>query len=219
MKRRHVCNWLRPIYESGQKPKAIICETVSFAGLDRKAQLAAINAAEQWWISELRYMGFRLTNHTDGGDGHHGFRMSEETIRKVAAKNRGRKRSEETRKRNSEAQLARDPSSYPRGETHHQFGKSITPGHRDALRKGLIKYNSDPAARRYVPMSVEERKKQSERHRGANNVNTKINDQIATEIFLSEGRQIDTARRYAVSANIVNRIKRRKVWVHVTSKL
>jgi len=56
-------------------------------------------------IAFFRSEGFKLCNLTDGGDGTVGYKRSDELNERVAAKNRGQKRSEEAIKRISLAHL------------------------------------------------------------------------------------------------------------------
>lgn len=46
---------------------------------------------EQWWICQMKAWGFRLTNHTIGGEGQSGTKQSEESNKKRSLSLKGRK--------------------------------------------------------------------------------------------------------------------------------
>lgn len=54
---------------------------------------------EQYWISQMKIWGFKLTNLTDGGDGNQNQHFSKETIELRASKIRGIPRDEETKRK------------------------------------------------------------------------------------------------------------------------
>jgi hypothetical protein len=51
--------------------------------------------------------------------------------------------------------------------------------------------------------------------RGKNNPSATITDEIALAIFCAEGRQVDVAKMFNVSADIVRGIKRKTTWKHI----
>ena len=57
---------------------------------------------EQYWISQIKSWGFKLTNLTIGGDGNQNQYFSKESIEKRASKIRGIPRDSETKKKISE---------------------------------------------------------------------------------------------------------------------
>jgi len=57
---------------------------------------------EQYWISQFKSWGFKITNLTSGGDGNQDQVFSYESLEKKAEKLRGRPRDEETRRKISE---------------------------------------------------------------------------------------------------------------------
>lgn len=61
-------------------------------------------------IAELRYHGFELTNHTDGGEGASGYKVSPETRAKISAIHKGRVKSEQERLNMSLAQTGKPKS-------------------------------------------------------------------------------------------------------------
>ncbi len=74
---------------------------------------ASLDAAETYWITQLVALGFRLTNHTMGGEGNVGWKQSPEAKAKISASMRGNKNtagrqlSPETRARISAAMKGR----------------------------------------------------------------------------------------------------------------
>lgn len=60
---------------------------------------------EQYWISQCKTWGFKLTNLTEGGEGMCGLKPSAESIAKMVAKNTGKKRSLETCLRIAESKM------------------------------------------------------------------------------------------------------------------
>lgn len=71
-----------------------------------------LNYAERYWIAELRYLGHDLVNHTIGGDGTSGYKLSDET----------RKRISEVRIASGVAKGDKNPRFGIRGEAHPMFG-------------------------------------------------------------------------------------------------
>lgn len=58
-------------------------------------------------ILEMKYFGYPLVNHTNGGEGTSGMKQSAETIAKRVEKNTGKKRTDESKKRISDSLLGR----------------------------------------------------------------------------------------------------------------
>lgn len=92
----HKEKWIFSLYKLGLTPELVIIETT----IETKA-----NEAEQFWIAEYRAEGFQLTNGTDGGEGFFGYKPSKETIEKITAIHRGKKRSPEETIRLSKLRL------------------------------------------------------------------------------------------------------------------
>ena len=66
--------------------------------------------AECFWISQFKALGFNLTNHTDGGEGCLGRKMSSEVKEKLRSINLGSTRTESARLKISDAQRGRKQS-------------------------------------------------------------------------------------------------------------
>lgn len=77
----HKYCWIRSLLKSGLRPEIKIVETCSEENWKDK---------ERFWIAHFLNEGADLANHTKGGDGVEGFRLSKSTIASIAAKNRGR---------------------------------------------------------------------------------------------------------------------------------
>lgn len=88
-KMTHKNNWLKQLIAGGQKPIVII--------LERYDSPNELPEAEKEVIAYYRFLGCKLLNGTDGGDGCLGRILSEETKRKIATSNTGKKQSLETR--------------------------------------------------------------------------------------------------------------------------
>lgn len=86
--------WVRKLDAGGVRPELVVIEAVP---------LEERESAEGRWIADLRSAGHRLTNMTDGGGGTPGFRHDPATVAKFAAKHRGFKFSDESRRRLSRA--------------------------------------------------------------------------------------------------------------------
>lgn len=75
-------NWLRKLKKLGLKP---IIEIVEELPSEENA-----GDAEKFYIAYFRYLGFRLTNLTEGGEGKGGYTVSEKTKKKISATQGGR---------------------------------------------------------------------------------------------------------------------------------
>lgn len=88
----HSRRWVAGLLADGAKPDMFIFEHCD--------DTAGANEAECFWIASMRLAGCDLTNRTFGGDGQSpGYSPSQETIRKVSAKTKGMKRTEEQKER------------------------------------------------------------------------------------------------------------------------
>jgi hypothetical protein len=97
--RTHKASWLKSLAALGMRAQIETIEEME--GPDGLA------SAERFWISQFRALGFKLTNHTDGGDGMHGFSPSVETRRKLSVATKGRARPEEVRRHISEGKTGK----------------------------------------------------------------------------------------------------------------
>lgn len=83
------------------------------------------------WIAALRSSGFELCNLTDGGEGPSGNKKSPEVVEKTARAHRGMKRSEETKRKISEAKKGK-PKAPISEETKAKISAAMR-GKRNAL--------------------------------------------------------------------------------------
>jgi hypothetical protein len=106
-RKSHKISWLKSILKKGYRPKIEILDQVD----DNDWQFW-----EQYWISQLKYWGFNLTNLTEGGQGGNGYKHSEESREKMRKSKLGIKLSEEHKLNISEAvkQKAEENSFYNR---------------------------------------------------------------------------------------------------------
>lgn len=72
----HRHKWLRALSKAGVEPEAFAIETVGNSSWEE---------AERFWITYFRFLGCRLVNATDGGEGITGHRHDPETIEKIKA--------------------------------------------------------------------------------------------------------------------------------------
>lgn len=93
-----VANWIRSL--GGREPEFRVLEVTTREGAGE---------CEIRWIKRLRGEGCRLTNLTDGGDGHLGHSPSIETRKKIGAAHKGKVVSVETRNKLSIAARKRAP--------------------------------------------------------------------------------------------------------------
>lgn len=84
---------------------------------------------EQYWISQFKVWGFKLTNLTDGGDGNQNQVFTKEAIEKRAEKIRGKHRDKETRKKISKGLTGIKRSEYTKKKISNAIkalqGKSV----------------------------------------------------------------------------------------------
>lgn len=114
----HVYHWINKLWDEGVEFSYKVIEVVP-AGQNWESR-------EQHWISYYRELGHPLTNHTDGGEGQHGRKLSEESRKKMSEKkvgnkiNEGREWSEESRNKAREAILGTRPNRPP-GKTGFKY--------------------------------------------------------------------------------------------------
>lgn len=83
----HHKNWINCLKKQGLQPKVQIIED----NLSEKESLIK----EVFWIKEYKSLGEKLTNLTEGGDGISGYKVSEDTKKKLALINKGKKQTPE----------------------------------------------------------------------------------------------------------------------------
>lgn len=99
----HKANWIRSLLAQGIH---YVVEVLQYVGSREE-----LNSAERYWIREARNAGWKLTNHTDGGDGLSGATFSAEHRANISKANRGRKLTAEQKARCSVAARRRDPAT------------------------------------------------------------------------------------------------------------
>jgi len=72
--------WINSLLKQSLRPKIIVLESN-----------AVWNESEIRWIAKLRAKSYRLTNHSDGGDGTVGYQHTEETKTKISQALKGNK--------------------------------------------------------------------------------------------------------------------------------
>lgn len=85
--KHHRAQWLRKLEQEGLKPNVVI--------LHQCPDNDAACIAERFWIAHYRAAGVDLTNATPGGDGHSGWKHTEESRQRISEALKGRTRSEE----------------------------------------------------------------------------------------------------------------------------
>lgn len=182
-KRDHKNRWIASLLSRDARPQVRILESCGDNWKER----------ETWWITELRAVGCGLTNSKSGGDG---LEPTQDVRRKLSeAKrgktphNKGKKASEEARRKMSLAAKARfakmsadEKAAYteemrvsPRASTKGR--KKLTPEHKEKLRlanmgnkytlgrhPSLEEIEKSAAAHRGKPKSEETKRKISEAH-------------------------------------------------------
>ncbi len=84
----HRTNWIKGLVAEGLTFGIVVLE---FCTRENVAQ------RERDWIAWGRHLGWRLTNHTDGGDGVPGLRLSDEHKKQIGERHRGKTVSAESR--------------------------------------------------------------------------------------------------------------------------
>lgn len=107
---RHKINWVRALRLEGRIPSFVILTILPTSDY--------LDAAEIFWIAEMKRRGCPLTNLTLGGGGTYGYKQSQETIEKRRAKLLGRVVSEECKTRISESL---------KGRPSQKKGRPLTP--------------------------------------------------------------------------------------------
>ena len=82
--KHHVYCWIRKLLSEGVRPEMELVEEC-FSHED-------LAETERFYIAYFRSLGFRLTNHTEGGEGCIGYKHTDEARARMSAIQRGRKR-------------------------------------------------------------------------------------------------------------------------------
>ncbi len=121
---RHKKFWVQKLLNAGLKPRVEILLVLP--------NQEHLNAAEIFWIAEMRRRGFPLTNLTDGGCGRTGHKDTPETIERRRLKQIGRPVPQERRDRIAASLLGRPSPKKgrpltPEEKISHQAARAIPP--------------------------------------------------------------------------------------------
>lgn len=86
----HKNNWLLSLKNRNLRPEMVVIDET-----DKDDWIFL----EQWYIQLYKSWGYRLTNHTEGGEGVYGYTHSQETREKMSKANKGRVFSEESKRK------------------------------------------------------------------------------------------------------------------------
>ena len=111
-KKRYLSSWIKSLAINGKSP---LMEVIDQSDDDWES-------LERFYISYFKFLGVRLTNLTDGGDGQHGRVVSQESRMKMRLSHLGRRTSESTRLALSKALTGRVLSK----ETRDKISKANT---------------------------------------------------------------------------------------------
>lgn len=116
--------WVQQLLDRGDKPGVVIL--LSLPGPEY------LDAAERFWIAELRARGCELTNLTDGGVGTRGWRATQETRDRMSASQKGHLVSQEQRDAISKTLTGRPTGRKglpmtPAAKAAHQLAHAIPP--------------------------------------------------------------------------------------------
>jgi hypothetical protein len=127
---------------------------------------------EKNMIKNLKDLGFNLLNMTDGGDGSIGRKESEDTKKKKSEALKGHKVSKKTREKISKANKGKKRSNEAKIKmANAKKGKTLSPEHVEKIRKKLIGR----------PCTTETAKKISEAQKGKKISDTHLNNLIAAQ--------------------------------------
>jgi hypothetical protein len=122
----HCAAWVRSLIALGLDYEICVLET---------ATRETVDDTERWWIAFARACGWDLTNHTDGGDGLTGFKMSPETRAKMSARMKAEMSTPEAKARVSAAHRGKVVSPETRSRiAAANRGKKATDATRELLR-------------------------------------------------------------------------------------
>lgn len=145
-------NWIRSIRIAGRTPNIEVLEE-----LDASSEISDWQEAERFWISYFRFMGARLTNLTDGGEGLAGLIFTEEHKKRIGAANRGSKRSTETRAKMAESRKTVS-CEHLRKLSESRRGKPLSDQHRAKLGNRWIGRKHTPETKLKMSLAAIGRK-------------------------------------------------------------
>ena len=180
----HRTNWIRSLKAQGLSYIIAVLETV-----DNKE---ALNASEIRWIAHGRAQGWRLTNHTDGGDGLGGMKHSAETRAKMSAS--AKALPAEVAKRRGES-LKGKPKSL-------EHKAKLSAARKGVPRKSGMKYNLNDEQRAKIAARNKSRvwtKEQRERLSAAHRGRVFSDEQRAAIGKANIGRVVSMKTRIAVA--------------------
>jgi hypothetical protein len=122
--------WLRKLARLGLKPAIVILEEVSYDCWQEK---------EIYWIAFYRWLGYTLTNSTDGGEG---VTPSEETCVKISQSLKGKVQSEKTRLKRSRSMMGK-ASAWMKGRPSPFKDVALSETHRYNISESLKKTLSE----------------------------------------------------------------------------
>ncbi len=177
--------WIRSLAKRNLKPGIIIVEKVSIDQLDD---------AEMFWIEEFRRLDCKLTNTTEGGGGHRGFKQSAETRQKRSKAIRrekhpmyGKHHSEETKLKISQTKVGCFGPNKGKKWSEETKQKMST------FRKGITAGEKHPNAKL-------------------------TDDDVRTILHLAREKvcsQVVLAGMYDVRPSVICKIIKRKSWTHI----
>lgn len=84
--------------------------------------------AERFWIAYFRAIGANLLNYTSGGEGEPGFRVAEETKRRISLGNKGKPKSPA-----HVAKILASPGVFKKGQVSRNKGRTLSEAERKAI--------------------------------------------------------------------------------------
>ena len=162
--RHHRAAWLR-----GLKSEGIVPEVIHLEAVPPDEDWIE---AEQFWIAYIRFLGFRLVNRTEGGEGVSGLRHTSASRKQMSQKHRGKKLTEEHRAHIGAA-LLEFAREHPGRLATRKPGYQHSMETRKKLREHLAGVVADPevrekiaASKRGKHLSKEHKSKIAIAHRG-----------------------------------------------------
>jgi hypothetical protein len=200
--RGHKAAWIRSLRVRGERPIIVTLEDLP-GDVDWRVN-------ERWWIARMRELGCDLTNTTDGGEG--GYILASQTPEaraKRTASNKGRKRSEEFCRRNSERHKGQVVSA----ETRAKISATMTG--RTLSEETKAKVSASLRGKAKSPEHIESFRKarQGEGAAAARLTEVKVRE-IRARLVDGERRK-EIAALYGVATQTVTDIALRRRWKHI----